>query len=676
MNWLDNVVFPLLSLNEKLLIGVLFVVSLLVVYRATIRLFSSSPIRLLFVVIANLLSVIAVVLLIIPVQLNYQENETVVLLTTGFHQSELNKEKLCDKQLKIYYLKSNSDDQVENYFDKACDLKILKINHISELSVYEPSINQLDLYGDGLSATQWKQIEPANVIFYPSELTSGFIDPQWIKEATLGETITFTAKVQVTAQSRHVNRIHSVQLMDVNNELLDEVKVKDNEVFSFSFTPKTLGQHIYRIHLMKKMSSDKDADTVLLKESIAVSIIDSTLPRVLVLQSSPKYETKYFKHWLTENNGQLLTLTQISKNKVMSEEVNLSTEVSSSLSLSQKSSIQTIDELLAAAIFTHFDLLMIDTETLLSISDGKLALMDQAIKNGLGLLVFSDKALVLNINDSTLPLLSEFRQQVNRSSNNSTPFSLNPVVNNHKKQVMLHWNNKKTEHLIDAVNIDLRPYNAEHLVYDHRKQPLVISNNRGKGKIALTTINSSFQMKINGMHDDYSQFWQFITTELASNKKNMFWLPQPKETLTLKGNMVKACLLAESNVLSSSTTSQINSMNLHTKLYLGEQAENQQKHCSIYFSNNAGWQQLLFTVENEAQVTFRKSQYIYHYKTSDWLAWQQSFNHLNSENMVRKSESFNENKIINENSKPLNKLIVFFILFLSSSFLWAERKLY
>ncbi|MDG1750510.1 MAG: hypothetical protein P8I03_02435 [Thalassotalea sp.] len=690
MTLMEQLVFPVLSLNEQLMMGALLLVSLAVIYRATLRLFNSSPLRLLLVVIANLLSVIAVVLLIIPVQVKHHENDTITLLTSGFNHSAFNEERLCFTKSKIYYLTSIADKQVKKNVSNNCDLSLITINHISELSIFEPDINQLEVYGDGLSATQWQHVEPLKTTFYPSELKSGFIEPQWSKEATLGESVNFTAKLQISRQNARFDRIHTVQLIDVNGELLSEVKAKHDEIFSFNIKPKAIGQHLYRIHLLENSASAGEANTVLIDESVAVNITESTLPRVLIIQSSPKYETKHFKHWLTENNGQLLTLTQISKENVLSEEVNLSTELSSSLSFSKESSIQTIDEFLTASLFDHFDLLMVDAKVLLSVNDDKLALIDNAVKNGLGLLVSIEQSLANAINDNLLLLFSDFQQQVNPSHINSTSvafpteeanlLALNYLdkdesANNHIKQVMLNWQNKTSEHLIDANNTSLQNYNAAHLVFDQNKQPLMISNNRGKGKIALTTINSSFQLKINGMYDEYSQFWQFITTELASNKQPMFWLEQPNKKIVFKGEMAKACLLAERELISSSSVSQVNNKE-QTMLYLHQQAENENKHCSSHFSNNAGWQQVLFSAENDSKVTFSKPQYIYQYETNDWEAWQQALIHSDSDNKVRKSKVISEKNIINEHTEPVNKLVVFWVLFICSSFLWIERKLY
>ena len=215
---------------------------------------------------------------------------------------------------------------------------------------------------------------------------------------------------------------------------------------------------------------------------------------------------------------------------------------------------------------------------------------------------------------------------------------------------------------------------------------LIISNNFGKGKVAFTTITGSFQLKLNDLYNEYSQFWQFITTELASNKQPMFWLPQSKQGIVFKGDMAKICMVAEKELVVPSKANpskdllskvlQINSQKEEILLALDLQEEAQSQYCSVYFSNKAGWQQLLFSAENDNHKPLNKSQYIYHYADSDWLAWQQYLTHSTSAEMVKKSQLASQKSLNSEHSTPINKLIVFLVLFICSSFLWIERKLY
>lgn len=695
----DTFVVPPLSFVDKLMIGCLLLVSFIVVYRATIRLFSSTPLRLLLVLIANIFSVIAVIFLIIPIHLKQVENEKVVLLTNDYYQSLINKKEsnqsdhstvsFCQTNATMYLLtdashvkeevieKDNSDTIIANNID--CETNFIEINHISELATLEPNLNQLDIYGDGLTSSQWQQVEPIKTQFYPSNLKSGFVNLQWRKQVTLGESVNFTAALQISRQSTRFDRIHTVQLIDVSGEILADVKVKHGDAFRFNFTPKTIGQHIYRIHLLEKSATD-EKNTILIDDPIAVNVTESIVPKVLIIQSSPQYETKHFKHWLTEHNGKLLTLTQISKSHVMTEEVNMANDLSAydNFSFTNKGKINSLDAMLTAVILDHFELLIIDAKALLSFESDTLALLENAVHNGLGVLINIDEVLIKSIESNKLALLSGFKQQ-SRISEESTN------TENNNKQVRLNWFSNSSEHFIDANNIDLRSFSAKSIVFDQKKQPLVISNNFGKGKIALTTITSSFQLRLNGLYNEYSQFWQFMTSELASNKQQMFWLPQPYQEIIFKGDMVKACMLAEKELVKLSDVNssqaklpkviQLNSQQDETILLLNSHATAQNEYCSAYFSNNAGWQQLLFSAENDNNHSLNKSQYIYHYAKRDWLAWQQSLTHSINAEKAKLSKLTSDNTINKEHSVPVNKLIAFLVLFICSSFLWIERKL-
>ncbi|MDO6446822.1 hypothetical protein Q4493_13665 [Colwellia sp. 1_MG-2023] len=685
MIWLDKVVVPSPSFLELCLIITLLLVTIIVVYRAKQRLFNLSPVKFFLVFIANVVSFIAVSLLVLPIQIKNLETNQVMLLTTGFEQAKKSNNALCDQYSNIYYLNETTINTALNTavdLAKSCNKNLVAINHLSELSIFEPKLDHLAVYGDGLTKQQWQQLEFLTSEYHSSELLTGFISPQWLKEAVLGESITFSAKLQL-AQSQPQSQsqkepkkkitqsaLHLVQLIDVNGAVLAEQNVRHHEVFSFRFTPKTMGKHIYRLRLMEKSAGKTQDNKVLVDEAIPVNITVSSVPRVLIVQSSPNYESKYFKHWLTENSGQLLTITQISKNHVTSESINLPEETAIAIQDATKKAgkLTSLNEFITSDVLAYFDLLMIDSKALLTLKNEQHNIIDKVSKNGLGVLVFADEALMTANTAQTLPVLSMFQA---KAINNH----FNESLEQKQKQVFLHWRNnqseQKTKHAITANHLNLQDFKAKTLVYDQQKQALVITNSNGKGNVALTSVNGSFQLKTNGLVHEYSKFWQFITTSLARNKTPLYWIPESDNKLAFSGQQLTRCWLAERSLMQSAKMNHVIASK-KTPLYI--EAEGENKYCSVYFSKVGGWQTLTLTHEENTAKVFDKSHVIYHFTQDDWLAWQQTLKHFASENIAKQNQT--NTKRDSETFTDVNKLIIFFVLLLSSIFLWIERKLF
>ena len=690
MIMLGKVVVHSHSFIELCLIITLLLVTIIVVYRAKQRLFNLSPMKFFLVFIANIISFIAVLLLVLPIQIRHLETNQVMLLTAGFEQATKSKNnELCSQYSNIYYLNETTISKASPSavdLAKSCNKNLVAINHLSELSILEPKLDHLEVYGDGLTKQQWQQLQFETSEYHSSEPLTGFISPQWLKEAVLGESITFSAKLQI-AQSRSQPKpnlqsqsqtkpkttksaLHLVQLIDVNGEVLAEQNVRHHEVFSFRFTPKTMGKHIYRIRLMDKFKDKALDNKVLVDEAIPVNITLASIPRVLIVQSSPNYESKYFKHWLTENSGQLLTITQISKNHVISESVNLPEETARVIQDATKkaSKLTSLNEFITSDVLAHFDLLMIDSKALLSLKNEQHNMIDKVSKNGLGVLIFADETLMTTNAAQKLPVLSMFQAKDMKRH-------LNESLEQKQKQVFLHWRNNQSEqitkHAITANHVNLQDLSAKTLVYDQQKQALVISNSNGKGNVALTSVNGSFQLKTNGLVHEYSKFWQFITTSLARNSTSLYWIPQPNNKLAFTGQQLTSCWLAERSLMQSTKMNHVIASK-KTPLYIESEGEN--KYCSVYFSKVGGWQTLTLTQEENTAKAFDKSHVIYHFTQEDWLAWQQALKQFASENMTKQNQ-----QIIKRDSETftdVNKLIIFFVLLLSSIFLWIERKLF
>ena len=174
-----------------------------------------------------------------------------------------------------------------------------------------PEIKKIHVYGYGLSADELKRINDYQLVFHPLAIPSGFISASWQSKIKATEEL----KVQGVYQNAS-NHTVKIKLFGLGTSL-DSMSVKANAKVTFSFTnrPKQLGKAVFNLLALK----DKDT---LAAEVVPFEIEPCEAIRVLILASSPDFEYKFLKKWLFENQFQVASRVQISKNNYNTEFLN------------------------------------------------------------------------------------------------------------------------------------------------------------------------------------------------------------------------------------------------------------------------------------------------------------------------------------------------------------------
>ena len=623
------------------------------------------------IVLLNMLSFCAIIGLISDIKIKTQTEISAVLLTYGTSQQQIESIPK-DNNTQFFLLSSPRNWQAS--LDLSALTKPLLIENVGEILVYQPLVTQLSVYGDGLATPEWQILnslinstahenlskQQFNVNFYPSSIRTGPVKLNWPKQLVLGQPFYISGTFR--AQKQDEERIFKISLSNAYDEVVDEFLIKHNERFNLSASLKSQGLFTYQLKVFD------DDQTLLMSEPVSFSVTSAEKIKVVIKQSAASFESKHLKNWLAEQGEEVLVFTQVSKNKHIQQVVNATTdvEVISKPNKGDKSTVNIIDKAFTSILLKDTDLLYMDGRAVLSLTQEESTQVEMAVKNGLGLIIIVDDELLLSSNEvlSHSLLTRVFSQE-------SWPLSTKV---NQGLTTIPRWLHSQEEHTLSYTNAILPKVNGEVLVEGNDSQTLAIAHNYGLGTATFSLINSSYQWLTSDNKSHYSRYWQHIIENTARSAQESGWQKSPIEQIYFQGNTQPMCAQLNGDDISDL---QVENINLLPSVVLDS------AYCGVYLSDYLGWHN--FTLKNEKtdlnQVNMStslqnnirsNSQSVFVYSQRNWLTWQQLLKHEAS-HLAHKNSSKIADKV---SYLPIDKLAFWWLLFISSSLLWYERKIF
>lgn len=653
--------------------------------------------RFFLVAVANMLACFSLVLFVLPIGSKLQSTEFDVLFTPGidysvkhkqFNITSENHRSLNDELNAARYIWLMTDDNNETYSDEFTEHlisnyknKVVVIESVRELSrlwqpreagetgavlPYSLPPSALKILGDGLNEQQWQQLTPENIYglaleFIPSTKLLGIVDLSWPKELPLGQIMQVVGKLQTPLGD---NENYQLSLFH-NEQLVDSTIIGDDGRFKLNAKAKIPGLFNYQLVLnhdrlnsnelkgSKKSVGSATADELddalkslladaLIIENIAFNVVGSSKPSVIIKQSSPSFETRQLKQWLTQAGSPVQVITKISKNKWSQQRINI--QESDALALNSAVSHQ-----LTRKLLNETDLLIMDARALLNLAQTELNALEQAVNDGLGLYINIDESFTNKlITEKNISLLSHF--------------SIQPVMLEHNK-VVAKWRGQNTNDvenpiMANTVAVDITATYGQTLIESTNGRQLVVRQSLGLGNIAISTLTQTYPWALEAGEVYYSQYWQTILSKLT-RKNDTQWLPPELDTLNLVDQQIEIC------IVSTQALTFLPVMNISHYPLLND------KKCGVQQPNKAGWLRLQTFSENNIMMA---EQMRYIYSHSNFKAWQQSKKQtLSSRHSVLASFS-TQNTALEKRYQAIDKRYLWLLLLLLLTFLWIERK--
>ncbi|MDB4918040.1 hypothetical protein [Mucilaginibacter sp.] len=558
-----------------------------------------------------LLAIVSLACLTLPV--TYQskndvpEWEDAILLTPGF-----NIDSLSSTGRKLIF---TTDKAVLKTYPKAVFL-----NTIQNLNTLYPAVKRLLILGYGLdNDDELQHLNNIPVTFHAPPVPNGIVAINWQKQLKSGELLQVQGKFNNTSTQ-------PIKLIFKGlNTPLDSVNILAGKITDFELTtvPKTLGNVAYNLLAL----AGKDT---IENENVPVIIEYPQQAKVLILTSSPDFETRFLKNWLGQNGYAVATRETISKGKVTEDFVNI-----------EKQSL----EHLSAALLNKFDLVIGDLSTLKTLNSSEnLTLRQQISQNGLGIIIRSD-----SLSKDASWLQNNFRVNTYASKIQLTV----PLIIQNQRSKTAPLN-------IDPTYI-IGNNNLQNLVFDLQNHILVSSAINGTGKLIFTTLPNTYTWQLNGNTRDYAALWSTLINKAARR------LPSEQNfaaTSVIPSVEMPVQLQVQSGLLPTQLS--VNNISLAPT----QNSVIPYKWKFDYWPQSFGWQR---TILNS------KISYLwYYYQKNEWELLKNLVKSEKTRKYLEKSAKYLSVTKQIQNFAIVNvpKMYFYSILIAACAFLWIERKLY
>lgn len=591
-------------------------------------------------------------------------------------QQDYSKEFL--EHLKLHYQNKLIVIRTPQELTQLWQQKTERENHFPFAQAIPPQ--QLIVVGDGLNAQQWqkfndKSLTDLKLSFYPSSQKLGVVKLNWQKELPLGADVTITGKLQTPERGSHQYRVSLWQ----HQQLIESSIINENGYFQLQVTPKVSGLFTYQlaVHQIDKNISDKTSfhndngsgyrqknsrqkstrqkdneqksAEVLLKEAYVVepvsfNILEPNKVKVVIKQSSPSFETRQLKQWLSHTGNSVKVFSQISRDKWSQQYHNFSAD--------EKNKSVTNSHLLTVKMLEETDWLLLDSRALLNLTENELKVLEAEVYNGLGLYVIADKSL-----------MSAQQRVAVESRNLLSAFNVQSIELS-EKQVMPLWPNldkmdNESPILTTAAEVSVAVKGGQVLVESARGRELVSSYQLGLGKITISTLSQTYPWAIEFGNELYSQYWQYMLTQSSRAETSTYWLKPVEDKLHYAGGAESWCLVTDKPKVYAN------------KVQLSPYPLLNSRQCGLYIGKSSGWASV-DAFDSNNQLIARQSRYIYP-KTS-YIAWQQAVKHQTSINFNELKSAESKVSYPVARLQAVNKLYLWLVLFIALVFLWLERK--
>ncbi|AEP31112.1 hypothetical protein [Brumicola nitratireducens] len=604
------------------------------------RLKQNSALRRISVVVLNIVACFSLLALVLGVSYQTKEPLHIALLTQNADEQAIEALQLEDESLHWVLLNTQEDKWIKTLLSAQGENTY--IEDIAQLPLYYPDISHLTILGDGLSSNEWALLnaqyagieESSRPVIQTAAYspTLGLVDMRWPAQLVVAESGQISGRVQGYIASP--STLYKLSLKDPFDQEIESVLLSDNEAFSFDISADVLGQWKYSLTL-----TERSKPSVKIEEQVAIQIINAAPVKIMIKQSAPSFESKHLQILVSETGGKVLTLTKISKNKDIRQEINLS-EADKIL----------VNDAFSEQALGFFDFLIIDQLALSELSAAQNVALESAIKKGLGVLVQAQTQQIPKWQSEKKNWLRDIVLTTNNDETQPAEY--------------LRWDQQQLDVPLSSINANILAPNAKQVVSTQNDRALVLTQEYGQGKVAVSLINTSYTLKTQGNADLHSQYWQWLFSQISRTKSNLQWKENIITSPIVARETQRACVL---------NAAQNTQFNLTQALASGPIAANEQlldvnSLCVRYSPQAAGWYNLTATngETDSASIAY------FAYEQTQWRTWQQSIRY-------RITQENKQHYSIKTTVPPTRTLLIqalwFWAMLLAAfSMLWVERK--
>jgi hypothetical protein len=359
-----------------------------------------------------------------------------------------------------------------------------------------PNVKTLHVFGGGVNGFDTEVLRGIRVVFHSTKdkLASPAIDfVRLPREVSVGNPIILQGRVMGIATGTTASL--SLSAPDGTSRVVTLAPSPDGaSTFSISAPPAVaVGRFVWRLELRAG-----DAGKVLASENVGISVIKPVVPRILMLEAAPRFDTGRLGRWLGERGADLTVRTQLGRDRYRI-----------TTSQGAREAVEEID----ASALTAFDLVVADSSVLAALGDAERAALRAAVSDeGLGVLIVADELL---FHAASAPAGAGPRDEF------FFPWKINRVgreEDGDERTSRLRWlggESAASEALVvPSFEIEPNP-RLQPLVRDAQDRTLVAGAARGRGRVSLSLVSQTWRWTQLADSVSFAAYWSFLFSELA-----------------------------------------------------------------------------------------------------------------------------------------------------------------
>lgn len=330
-------------------------------------------------------------------------------------------------------------------------------------------IKKVHVLGNGLNPYELEVLNNLQINFHPG-IVSGFTSVNWNNTIRSGEKLTVQGSFK-SASNKPV-RI----LLRGLSTTLDSVEVSGDQIFELSTNPKLLSKTLFSLIAL----SGKDT---LANEKIPVFIKEKSPLKILVLSSSPDFESKFLKNWLYGEKYAISVRTTISKDRFSTEFLN-----------TERTNLNRI----STSLLEAYDILIGDMSALTGLGAAESSAIQTAMSKGMGVFIRADSTGGSGF----------YKRAFNIRQNRAIE----------QKNLTLSWDGQsaKKASTPSGPTMEIAPRPGEQaLVRDNKDHVLASSKLFGAGRMIISTVPDTYTWMLSNNTTAYSSYWSHILDQAA-----------------------------------------------------------------------------------------------------------------------------------------------------------------
>jgi hypothetical protein len=495
-----------------------------------------------------------------------------------------------------------------------------------------PEINFLEMVGYGLTDDEWRELDSIQIKPHFSPLPLGIKQAHWTRELVLGQAL------QIQGVLAGLNREDYQLFLSDPGGAVDSVKITgpDEARFALSASPHETGNYLYRLRLKNV------GGVTVCEEQIDVVVTKPQPLKILALESSVNFETKFLKNWAAQNQNAVAMRSTISRERYRFEYLNH----------------PPIDlQRISPALLRNFDVALMDGKILRALSQGERQALRAAIElEGLGLLLIPDEMILP-------PALENFSQR-----DFFLGFDFEAFTEIDRRLIKPRWPNIRSR---DLTAIPAEPFAIRRnwgllpLIEDEMERVVAGAYHRGEGLIGLSLMRDSYRWILEGHANYHAAYWSYLLTTLSRQRQdqdrwsipntNPLIVDQPLD-LTVETTAALPVGLVKTE------TGEPDS------IYLQQDVTEPRRWFGRFWPREAGWHQV--------SIVGGASHWFYVYERTNWQSRQaaQKINATQRQVVRYANQPERKRQFVAPQARPISLFWFFAVFVLSAAYLWVERK--